>query len=142
MKCPKCSYISFDYNASCPKCNKDITPEARKLNLPSYKPFPPSLLGTLTGETNDSYAGLIRNTYAGSGPDESKMDVGLDDSGEIGSGVFDDGQDLDISLGPEGSESGEIPAPEPSEGKEGEDVYSLDDLKLDETGELKLPDDT
>ncbi len=140
MKCPKCSYNSFDYNASCPKCNKDITSEARKLNLPSYKPFPPSLLGTLTGETNDSYAGLIRNTYTSPGPDESKMDVGLDDSGEIGSGVFDDGQDLDISLGPEGSESGEIPAPEPSD-EGGQDIYSLDDLKLDESGELKLPDD-
>jgi hypothetical protein len=141
MKCPKCSYISFDYNASCPKCNKDITSEGRKLNLPPYKPFPPSLLGTLTGETNDSYAGLIRNTYTGQGPDESQMDVGLDDSGEIGSGVFDDGQDLDISLGPEGSESGEIPAPEPS-GEEGEDVYSLDDLKIDDSGELKLPEET
>ncbi len=143
MRCPKCSYISFEYNASCPKCNKDISLEAKKLNLPLYKPNPPSLLGTLTGETDDSYTGLLRNTYAGQGPDESSLDTALDDSSEIagGSAVFDDGQDLDLSLGPEGSESGEIAPPEPPQA-EGEDVYSLDDLKLDETGELKLPEDT
>jgi hypothetical protein len=50
MKCPKCGYISFDYNEVCPKCNKGITPEREKMKLPSFKPAPPSLLGTLTGK--------------------------------------------------------------------------------------------
>jgi hypothetical protein len=50
MKCPKCGYVSFDYNEVCPKCNKGITPERDKMKLPSYKPNPPSLLGTLTGK--------------------------------------------------------------------------------------------
>ena len=50
MKCPKCSYVSFDYNQTCPKCNKDIGAEQKKLNLPSFRPAPPFLLSKLTGE--------------------------------------------------------------------------------------------
>lgn len=53
MKCPKCGYISFDYNASCPKCKKDLTPQREALNLPSYRPDPPALLGALLGKTDE-----------------------------------------------------------------------------------------
>ena len=49
MKCPKCNYITFDYEEVCPKCQKDLSEERRKLNLPSWKPEPPYLLGSLTG---------------------------------------------------------------------------------------------
>jgi len=49
MKCPKCNYITFDYEDACPKCQKDLSEERRKLNLPSWKPEPPYLLGSLTG---------------------------------------------------------------------------------------------
>ena len=58
MKCPKCSYISFDFNQVCPRCSKDISAEQSKLNLPSFRPDPPSLLGALTGEASDSNVGL------------------------------------------------------------------------------------
>ena len=54
MKCPKCGYVSFDYNLTCPKCERDISLEQEKLHLPSFRPEPPSLLGALTGEANDS----------------------------------------------------------------------------------------
>ncbi|MBW1764537.1 MAG: hypothetical protein JRJ23_07350, partial [Deltaproteobacteria bacterium] len=54
MKCPKCSYISFDYNSVCPKCNKDISSEQKKMNLPAFRPDPPYLLSMLTGEADDS----------------------------------------------------------------------------------------
>ncbi|RJR48821.1 MAG: hypothetical protein C4576_07780 [Desulfobacteraceae bacterium] len=50
MKCPKCSYVSFDYNQSCPKCHKDLGAEQQKLNIPAFKPEPPSLLGGLLGD--------------------------------------------------------------------------------------------
>ena len=64
MKCPKCSYISFDYNEICPKCNKDISGEREKMNLPKFRPNPPFLLGSLVGESK--------------GPEEvSLMDDGL-----------------------------------------------------------------
>jgi len=59
MKCPKCGYISFDYNLSCPKCNKDISTEQEKLHIPAFRPDAPSLLGSLIGEANESQANLI-----------------------------------------------------------------------------------
>jgi len=49
MKCPKCSFISFDYNEACPKCRHDLSHERGLMNLPSYKPKDFSLLGVLTG---------------------------------------------------------------------------------------------
>jgi hypothetical protein len=50
MKCPKCGYVSFDHHQVCQKCGKDVLAEQRRLNLPDYKPDPPSFLGALTGE--------------------------------------------------------------------------------------------
>jgi hypothetical protein len=58
MKCPKCRYISFDYNEVCPKCNKDLASERKKINLPDYKPNPPFFLGSLTGDLGDSRFGI------------------------------------------------------------------------------------
>jgi hypothetical protein len=54
MKCSNCGYFSFDYNQSCPKCDKDTSAERAKLNLPDYRSDPPSLLGALTGQANES----------------------------------------------------------------------------------------
>ncbi len=54
MKCPKCNYVSFDYNQVCPKCNKDVSGEQQRMNLPAYRPSPLSLLGALTGEPGQS----------------------------------------------------------------------------------------
>jgi len=54
MKCPKCRYISFDYNQVCPMCRKDLTGVRNVLDLPDYKPDAPFLLGILTGDVNDS----------------------------------------------------------------------------------------
>jgi len=54
MKCPKCGYVSFDYNLVCPKCDKDISAERAKLNLPSYISDPPFLLGALTRQVDES----------------------------------------------------------------------------------------
>ncbi|OPX37767.1 MAG: hypothetical protein B1H12_04050 [Desulfobacteraceae bacterium 4484_190.2] len=54
MKCPKCNYVSFDYNQVCPKCNKDISTEQKRMNLPDYRPSPLSLLGSLMGEPGQS----------------------------------------------------------------------------------------
>jgi len=50
MKCPKCGYVSFDHQQVCQKCGKDVLAEQRRLNLPDYKPDPPSFLGALTGD--------------------------------------------------------------------------------------------
>jgi len=63
MKCPKCGYVSFDYNELCPKCDEDIRAERTKLNLSDYRSDPPFLLGALTGEMNES-EGEIRMDYS------------------------------------------------------------------------------
>lgn len=78
MKCPKCNYVSFDYNQVCPKCNKDISAEQKRMNLPDYRPSPLSLLGALTGEPAQS-----------------------EDS------VFDEGQNLDMDFEISGDEEAE-----------------------------------
>jgi hypothetical protein len=113
MKCPKCSYISFDYNLTCPKCDKDISSEQEKLHLPSFRPNPPFLLGALTGEVNDSHLGQ------GRGSSEISM-----------------GHDAEVTLEDESShfDSGEVAMPESSEFDLGSEEISLDDtsgLSLD-----------
>ncbi len=70
MKCPKCGYISFDYHLTCPKCQRDITSEQAKLNIPAIAPTPPYLLGVLTGEANA--LGVTVNIN----PDEMLEDTG------------------------------------------------------------------
>jgi hypothetical protein len=50
MKCPKCRYVSFDYNQVCPMCEKDLMAVRNSLNLPDFRPNPPFLLGILTGD--------------------------------------------------------------------------------------------
>jgi hypothetical protein len=100
MKCPKCGYISFDYNLSCPKCSKDISSEQEKLHIPAFRPDPPFLLGALTGEANESQLGPTA-----SGPHsafEKEADITLDDeanpndSGEI---AVDDSTELNLDSG-------------------------------------------
>ena len=115
MKCPKCSYISFDYNEVCPKCNKDISAEQRRMNHPTFKPSPPFLLGSLLG--------------------------GADQAEEA---VFDEGQNLDMGLEIRGFEKAEkqeqsfVP-PELEEtdllvDAETEDLEPISDFELEEEG--------
>ena len=107
MKCPKCGYISFDYNQVCPKCSKEISGEQDRMNLISFRPAPPSLLGALTGEADESNVGIQVDTST-EVPISSGEEVSLEDSSvmEPEEIAFDESQDLDISLEPD--ETGEI----------------------------------
>ena len=99
MKCSKCGYISFDYNQVCPKCNKEISADQGKLNLPSFRPAPPSLLGALTGEQNESSVNLNidpASVMAAQGEADADLDDSLVmDSQEMS---LDEEEDLDIRL--------------------------------------------
>ncbi|MFO7738714.1 MAG: hypothetical protein R6V46_09580 [Desulfatiglandaceae bacterium] len=82
MKCPKCNYISFDYNQVCPKCNKNISSEQQRMNLPDYKPSPPYLLGSLLGETGRSEEAIFsegRNFDFGLELEESDVTIAAAD---------------------------------------------------------------
>jgi hypothetical protein len=54
MRCTKCGFISFDFNQVCPKCNRELADEQKKLNLPPFRPDPPQLLTALIGSDIDS----------------------------------------------------------------------------------------
>ena len=99
MKCPKCGYVSFDYNLSCPKCNKDISSEQAKLHIPAFRPDPPFLLGALTGEANESQIGPA--PAASQIPFEKEVDISLDDSSslDLGEVSLDDSSELSLDSG-------------------------------------------
>jgi len=99
MKCPKCGYVSFDYNLSCPKCNKDISSEQAKLHIPAFRPDPPFLLGALTGEANESQIGPA--PAASQIPFEKEVDISLDDSSslDLGEVSLDDSPELSLDSG-------------------------------------------
>jgi hypothetical protein len=142
MKCPKCGYISFDFNQVCPKCSKDIAVEQAKLHIPSFRPEAPALLGALIGEADDSSTGVAVGASTGidtnevdfedsgtvdsgdlSFEDSGLMDsdeLSFDDSGAVDSGEveFGDSEDLDMGFESEG---------EPTEGA----VSAFDSAELE-----------
>lgn len=120
MKCPKCGYTSFDYNLTCPKCDRDISSEQEKLNLPPFRPDTPSLLGAVTEEA-----------------DESRSDVGAD-SAEI-----DLAHDAEIAFdnGASHYDSSEVALRDSSDFELGSDEFSLDDASgLDSDSEKTSKD--
>ena len=54
MKCPKCGYISFDYNQACPKCKKGLTQVREKMNHFSFSPTFASQPGLEIQDRDDS----------------------------------------------------------------------------------------
>ena len=99
MKCPKCNYVSFDYNQICPKCSKDISAEQDKLHIPAFRPNPPAALSALIGEANESHAG-IHMSDSSEVDIRQEADLRLDDSSAMDSGevAFDDSQDVGVSM--------------------------------------------
>jgi hypothetical protein len=89
MKCPKCKYITFDYLDTCPRCGKDMSAEKARLNIFSIKPDPPSLLGSLTGDLNDSSVQLSVPELMKEGGEDMKLG---DEE------IYDDGSELDINI--------------------------------------------
>jgi len=99
MKCPKCKYITFDYLDTCPRCGKDMSAEKAKLSIFSTKPDPPPLLGSLTGDLNDSSTELRVPESIKKGAEDMKLK---------GEEVYDDGSELNINIDEEPmAESGE-----------------------------------
>jgi len=149
MRCPKCGYISFDHNISCPKCNKDISGEQRKLNLPSFMPDPLPLLTALFGGTGESQAGLAMGGMADTlrldhlpevsitEPEELDVKTLAGEEGEeveieLETGMGTEDEDLMIDLGPEGDSLegiGELEIDE--ELLQGKDESGTRELELD-----------
>ncbi len=71
MRCPKCSYISFDKVTSCVKCSTDVTEVAHALNGTAFKPLGTFYLGSLLP---DYAAAFVQDTQV----DDFAMDAGDD----------------------------------------------------------------
>ena len=128
MKCPKCRYISFDHSQVCPKCEKDITLEQSKLNLPLFLANPPFLLASLIGEIEEIHGEYDIGTHAdGLGAEDSGFS--FDDTTVLEGASFDETQDLSMSLEEEQAlkeDLDELPLEEPVEtGETGESGESL-----------------
>lgn len=101
MKCPKCGYISFDYNEVCPKCNKNIAALRDKMSLPSYKAAPLSMLKALTGEASDTDADIsVQVSEDTASVLEEEEGLSLEDSQAIEAmeKTFKDSQEFDMQL--------------------------------------------
>jgi hypothetical protein len=107
MRCTKCGFISFDFNRVCPKCNRELMDEQRKLNLPSFRPDPPQLLRNLVGRTPDEEVGIRQepDIALGEATADHEIDTGLDASFtdfEDDAYVYEREEDHDVvSLEPE-----------------------------------------
>jgi hypothetical protein len=139
MKCPKCAYISFDHNQVCPKCNKDISAVQRRLNLPAFRPAPPSLLGALTGEAGDSHAGLNLDESGGIFAEAQETPFSPEDSQTIEAmeEAFEDIQGLEMQIEATPEPGIHFPAEEGAE----EVSPDLEDLFLDEDEALPKADE-
>jgi len=101
MKCPKCGYISFDYNEVCPKCNKNIAALRDKMSLPSYKAAPLSMLKALTGEASETGADIsVQVSEDTASVLEEEEGLSLEDSQAIEAmeKTFKDSQEFDMQL--------------------------------------------
>ncbi len=115
MKCPKCGYVSFDYNQVCPKCNKDISAERDKMNLPSYKPTPSFISGREAKGAGVSSA----EQEAGFGAEET-IELKFSSSRDLNKKAeYDNGESVDL-LGP---------SPQETE-QEGAISFDLDDFSV------------
>jgi hypothetical protein len=166
MKCPKCSYISFDYNQICPKCNKDISEEQRKLNLPGYTPEPLFLLGALTGAASESQIGLEVETFKDTSELEKEIATGLDDTGAMeretvfgsGAGEFKMEESIpeelpavdlsEIEMTPEAEEDEELTVDLGDLAEESEDIDMMEEPVEESMGtgtvvleDVKMPED-
>jgi len=98
MKCPKCGYISFDYNQRCPKCSRDLVPEQKKRNLAAFKHNPPFLLATLTGDVDDIDSASEEGIAAdGAAIEEQDFEMHLDTEAPSTTGA--EVEDISLDLG-------------------------------------------
>ncbi len=120
MKCPKCKYTTFDYADTCPRCGKDISGEKAKLNIIAIKPNTPFLLGSLTGDLDDSSAAFVVPEAVKEASESMTIDTG---------DIYDDGSELNINIDEEPMVDSE---------SEADDVVDLSSTEADQELEINL----
>lgn len=84
MRCPKCSYISFDKVISCVKCSADVTEIAHALNGTAFKPLGTFFLGTLIPDYAAAFVTdqMTEDFSFDSGADD--LEISMDAIGDFG----------------------------------------------------------
>ena len=101
MKCHNCNFISFDYNETCPKCNKSISDERDILGFQAYKSTPPALLQELTGKAGIPGDEIVNaEMFSNSMTAKEEIAVNTADSQAIEAmeATFQNSQELEIEL--------------------------------------------
>lgn len=139
MKCPKCNFVSFDYNQACPRCGYDLSHERELLRFPSYQPKPLSLLGLFPGEGEvaavaDAPMGLSQASGL-QGSDTQELLISLDSLAD------EDHEPAQLEPG------ASMPAPEQTiekgpEATDNEFFISLDDFSDEESEQVAFVPET
>lgn len=133
MRCPKCSYISFDKVTSCVQCSADVTEIAHALNGTAFKSLGTFFLGSLIPDYEAPVApsfeadqeAVAEDFAFDSGTESEDLDISMDAIGDFGE-VPDLPGDLseeDFSLSPED-------IPEFDDGEISLDGHELPDMDL------------
>jgi hypothetical protein len=137
MRCTKCGFISFDFNQVCPKCNRELADEQKKLNLPSFRPDPPQLLGRLVGEGYDADIDIPAGHEVSTGENNADLEIntGLENSFtglEEDKFTYAGDEEFDvISLEPD--EPGLSPSLTEDEGQAGDLNFELEEVPSEES---------
>ncbi len=91
MRCPKCGYVSFDYQDRCKSCGEDLVPAKIKLNIYTK---PPQIdindEGFAIGKVEENRKDLIEESYPAGQGNVSMDDVLKEDGENLESFNFDE----------------------------------------------------
>jgi hypothetical protein len=133
MRCPKCSYISYDHLTACAKCGRDVSELAAELQGTSIKTEAPMFLSGALG----AFSGEEEETFEEQAL-EADMEEGIDFSME------EEGEDVDFSFEEEGEEEADISLAE-AEAEEAATMEAGEDVDFDlgvEEGEVSEEEKT
>lgn len=118
MRCPKCSYTSFDHAVTCEKCGRDLTEIVGQLYGTSLRVESPQFLGAALDVPSDEE---MLDIGGGTGI----SDIAMDEGGDSSPGVEEEVAEAAVAEEPD-------PAAEATEAaEEGEENLSLDFEGLD-----------
>jgi len=105
MRCPKCSFISFDHLTSCAKCGRDISELAVELQGTSIKTEAPMFLsgalGAFSGEEEETFEEQTLDAEMEEGIDFD-MEMQGEEEGQ------EEGEDVDFAFTEKGGEEADI----------------------------------
>ncbi len=130
MRCPKCSFISFDKVTFCVKCSADVTEIAHALNGTAFKPLGTFFLGTLIPDYAEVFiTDQVADDFSFDS-DADDLDISMDAVGDFGEVPDLPGDISDDDLSPASEDISEFEGDELSL-----DGHEVPDMDLSSFGE-------